>query len=401
MLTSPERAPVPAPNPAPLSSRLAPMQHASRASSAPPRALHDNVAPPHRPVVVAASGPFRGVLKLTDVVAMPLVRTPTPEELQKPYLPVALLGLANNRDRTGYVKLEQRGETVPLPVYHGHPVLTSQEKTFVLRAFSWAEGTFTFQPAPEVSPSSTRTREPMLALVLAGLRPLLRTFGVGELTLALGELIGRAPLVPKDRMARVDRLALSSPELRVLERDFVGKVALREMLSANPVFRGTLATLSFTLQVFGCLEWCEPEVTLGISPEKELERRRLAMLRGNHFDVLGVHWSASPAALKDAREKLGKEYGPGSKWAKLNPGVCRELLQKVEAAYALLKDEDKRVAYRRTAYPDVDPELLDGLLESQMKALEWRGATEEAQDTRQIRHELRASVAGRPPTQRS
>jgi DnaJ-class molecular chaperone len=124
------------------------------------------------------------------------------------------------------------------------------------------------------------------------------------------------------------------------------------------------------------------------------------MARGNHFDVLGVHWSASPAALKDAHEKLLKEYGAGGKWAALNPGVCRDMVQKVEAAYTQLKDEARRVAYRRTAYPDVDPELLDGLLESQMKALEWRGATEEAQDARQIRHELRASVNVRPPNAR-
>ncbi len=127
---------------------------------------------------------------------------------------------------------------------------------------------------------------------------------------------------------------------------------LRELFSVSPLSRQETAIAIWALNELRFLDFGESE-----DLQRYLARVASRVLtkaqnlnKCNHFDVLEVHWICLDDDVEAAHRKLTKEFDPAS-YHDLTPELERafgRLGERVEAAYAVLRDRNQRRAYRET-----------------------------------------------------
>jgi hypothetical protein len=116
--------------------------------------------------------------------------------------------------------------------------------------------------------------------------------------------------------------------------------------------------------------------------------RLVRMQTANHFDVLGVHWSSSPAEILTAADAIRRDFGPNTEAWTRDQGACEAIQGKVTDALAALKDHVARARHRKEMYPDVDPGALVDLLTERINTLTLENRLTEARDLERLRNEI-------------
>ena len=112
---------------------------------------------------------------------------------------------------------------------------------------------------------------------------------------------------------------------------------------------------------------------------------------GNHFEALGVHWSASSAEIDEAHRALVAKLAAGGAWAVAAPEACAQMRDRAASAYAVLKDPAARVAHRRAAYP-LDFESIADLVNQQASSISMREDDAAAPSQRSLARELQRTA---------
>ncbi|MCA9555755.1 MAG: hypothetical protein KC933_37335, partial [Myxococcales bacterium] len=182
---------------------------------------------------------------------------------------------------------------------------------------------------------------------------------------------------------------LQPRELRFLELQLDGRRSLEDGVRGSPV--GRLASLRLVGMglALGFLRFTDGARTprestrLGVAPsqfdavKKDL-KETLHMFRGmNHFEILGVHWSAHHRTFKQAYEQVKRQYdsgGPGLKDAPVEVRtLAREVNSRIDGAFGTLQDPRKRIDYRKQLFDATERQYAADMLVKQGEVALMRG----------------------------
>jgi len=326
-----------------------------------------------------------------ELIALPLDRPLTPADLEHLWLPVLLCRVLARRGVSGTMTLQAGTGTATLAVIGGQPHLRAGERAALPRAFLWDRVDYAFDPGPPDEQGRTVTS--MAKLAVEGLRARGRTFSVAELERGIGARLELAPVVRAERRGLVGKLGLDRREQRLV--DEMDGFHTAHDLGASGLGPHTTLQLCVVLTAFGFVDWRPVERRAETSLHQQLEQRAQRMDAANHFDALGVHWSASLTDAEQAFASLRRELGPGTHEHAENPEACRRMLARAERAVDALRDPTALREYRRSLHPDIDFEALDDLMAKRIVALQMKHEEREVDESRRAR-EVIAAVSLRP-----
>ncbi|MFO0605996.1 MAG: hypothetical protein U0324_22615 [Polyangiales bacterium] len=371
----------------------------ARPSSAPP----PSSVPPPRPSappprlatgpVAAATGsrlPRHGPLAFTaspaELLALPIVRAATPDELARPLPLPALLAQVGLRPQLhGTLALHGAGESLRVGLGDGAAAIHPRERPAVVRAFLWAAGTYEVREEPMVGLAGA-PREAMAGLVTAGLRVLLREADNDAVAAALGERMHLCPVPIPEREGRLKRMRLTPAEERAILHGFDPATDLATHVAGS----SSMLRLGFLLALFEVVSWSPRRADVGGDRRAELALRVARMSAQNHFEVLFVHWTAGGEEVAEAWRRFEAEYGTAGPWHAVDRGLAAQAMTRGAAAWAALSKETGRLRHRAEAYPNVDQEMLIPLIESRAKWLAFAGQRAEAEDMLRLLREIQA-----------
>ena len=90
---------------------------------------------------------------------------------------------------------------------------------------------------------------------------------------------------------------------------------------------------------------CHPSTTHNYHAQ-----RGLAESSANHYDILGLKSTASQSQIKSAYYELSKKYHPD---VAVDVANAKEKFARLNAAYEVLSNRDKRALYDRTLHPSM------------------------------------------------
>jgi Hsp70 protein/Domain of unknown function (DUF4388) len=340
------------------------------------------------------SGHIHNALTVEDILALPIARPMRESDLEPVALPLLLLLLGSKR-RTGTLTLHMDG-VLPqrLAFVEGKVVASTPEVTALGERFKVPAGSYQFDEGrPEVG---TRPQQSTATVVIAALRTLLRAFPEAALRSALRTRLEQAAEVTANDQLRLGSMGLLPLEMRAVKFSLNGKNTGASVVDHSGI--GTHMTLSLLvlLEVFGFVTWRAADATPDRSLAQELEARAKALEATNYFQVLGVHWSATGVEIGEAYRKFREQLSETQPVFAAAPEACRRMLARAEQAYHTLSVQERRDAYRKKTFPDINFKGVEDLLEKKQRALEMKdsGEAREVQDRLQ---EIARARSKKPP----
>ena len=206
---------------------------------------------------------------------------------------------------------------------------------------------------------------------------------------------------------RLQKFGANNPLLELAGKNQMSAAEIARAISRPP--RETLAVL-LALQTLGVLSFTTPTALAAgtlkmnrpvvsesvakratppaVDPLKaktaNLQRRLKAILEGNEFEVLGVHWSAYPECLLDAYKARLAEFDRAKFESAVRDALADELdkaIQRIEAAGALLSDKEARRKCREKAVGTMQVEAMVDIYLERAEFAQMRNEREEFADT--------------------
>jgi tetratricopeptide (TPR) repeat protein len=146
-------------------------------------------------------------------------------------------------------------------------------------------------------------------------------------------------------------LSLNKKEKKYL-KELNGTRTLRNSFAYSPVSKVATYRMLYGFYLARLIEFKESKSheEQQAKLEAEFERELLYVKTKDYFDVLEAHWSARPYEIEASYERLKKQYSISNAEKKATPrllNLSREILEYIEQAYSILRDETKRVHYRK------------------------------------------------------
>jgi actin-like ATPase involved in cell morphogenesis len=398
-------APAPKPGTVSAAAPAEPPPYARAHAIPPPRAISlapSTAAPPGAqpslpPLTGAATGRAFNPRDFVQLLTLPIVRGAGPDEHDRIALPILLIHALARAKMTGTLRLEHGDKDASLMVVAGRPHVDSGERSAICKAFLWPELTFTFDGArPNIG---HRQGASMVRLVLEGLRTIGRSLSVDQVESALGERMQLAPVPRPEREFVLRRLGLDSRELRLVEGLMDGTNRGKDLVKSGAGPHTTLQLLVL-LTAFELVDWHPVVARRGLGLAERLAQQADRAEKANHFDALGVHWSAGADEIQTAYESLHHRLSRGTAEYAASPQACTRILKRAEAAATALSDPREAVRFRREACPDIDFDALDDFLVKRIKSLELRTDTRDLKTALNTHHEVVAVSHYRPPNQK-
>jgi len=307
---------------------------------------------------------------------------PTSGTLHNPTSPAALLAtdLSDPAHLGGYLAAIQRArvegvlritapEQLEIPVVSGRIRPKTLERAALERLFS---APIIDYELVDADPGSLRLRNrvPLVPLLTDGWRKLSWTFDAEEFGAAMGERMDQAPECRTDEVT-LRRMGLRDAEVRVAVFGCNGSEVAEGVVARAGAGRGPALFVLALLEIHGYVAWHEDaRGHAAEDPATVLARRAAKMSSGNHFEALGVHWSATVQEIRAAYGALGEEIDAARE---VDAELAAKMRAAADAAFEVLLDEDRRIAHRLEAYPNVDYAAVADIVEQQAGAASIRG----------------------------
>jgi hypothetical protein len=325
---------------------------------------------PQDPAALAAV-PLDGALILTPPLSMPML----------------LMAIGRRRAFSGHLRLKRDAHEASVCIVRGGAAGTSLEMEQLRRTFEWPDGSYKL--SGEAPPARLLAmRQPMVAVVMHGIRSWLRVMDIRQVLDVLQPHLHEAPSVLSSRGALVPLLGLSPRELRFVEHVLDGGTSADEILRRGGIGRETAIHLLYVLHLLRALEWRCVENRPGESPAERLGQRAHKLERADHFEALGVHWSASIAEIDRAFRNLEEEMRLGGRASQIEPQAAARILARARLAHEAVANEGSRHAYLLDIHPDLDFEAIESVAEDQNQWYAWRGAEDATRETSRLKQEL-------------
>lgn len=255
--------------------------------------------------------------------------------------------------------------------------LREQTRARIERAFDWTTGGFELTGWREPPGQEDLVVTRGLGVLAHHLRQRFDGLGLPELEGLLGPLL-RQPVAPTTSLeTAIPALGLHPKELRFLQVSLDGRRSLAEAARLSPVGRLASLRLFAVALALGLVRAMAsssgtPHGRAGTSTGTEARMRRelknrLELLNSqNHFEVLGVHWSAHHRTFAAAYEAMLAEFsvakGPYRDAPADVQALARRCSQRVKEAYEILVDDGRRAAYRRELFDPTEREYAAHML---------------------------------------
>lgn len=270
--------------------------------------------------------------------------------------------------------------------------LREQMRAKVEPAFGWSVGSWEWRPWTDPPTNADLVLANGMGFVARHIRYRYEHVTSNEMDALFGKNMTRRVQCGPDIDKRAAGLGVNAKELRFIELTLDGTRSVSEAVTGSPL--GRLASLRLVASglSIGLLSFTDGEAGLrGRSQaarqptdarghdalRKSIEEHTLLMKSQNHFEVLGVHWSASHRSFGAAAEKAKAQFDADKPPLNAAPPdvkrLAREALKIVEAAQATLEDRDKRIRYRKELFDSTEREYSADMLIKQGEVLLLRG----------------------------
>lgn len=186
----------------------------------------------------------------------------------------------------------------------------------------------------------------------------------------------------EDTAVDINELGLSTKQRRFVEVGLADKRQIADLLLVSPMGQSDSLAMLAALDDIGLLE--KEQVTEWTKQRtrqrNQLELMMLKIEREDHFDVLGLHWSAYGDEVEQAYQNAIKDYSEENFGAlEVGPDI-QKIRARLEQAYQLLKDGVSRRRYRREQISDFKVRSSIDMFRKQAESAQMRRELESAID---------------------
>lgn len=268
--------------------------------------------------------------------------------------------------------------------------IREQSRLRVQGAFEWKKGTFEVAEWSEPPGDADLVLTKGLTVLGRYLRDRFESLGIPELEALFAKNLSRAVAPNISLEAASTSLALQPKEMRFLELQLDGTKSINDACLGSPV--GKLASLRLVgvCLALGLVRFTDGNARMvrhastkttadnaaNARVRKELQDRLRLVTGVNHFEVLGVHWSAHHRNYRPAYEKLRSEFsqrGPFRDLPEELQKLVKTIVESIDNAYAVLSDPAKRSAYRKQLFDQTERQYAAEMLVKQGEVALMRG----------------------------
>ena len=288
--------------------------------------------------------------------------------------------------------------------------LREQMRLKIESAFEWTTGTHEMMPwkAPGLQAELVATRG--LSIVTRRIRQRLEHITSNELEAMFSPSISRKLSLSDDIQKEVLGLGLQSKEISFITTQIKNDRPLRETITGSPLGRlGSLRLTGLALSM-GLICFSDGRgPSLGRKPQprkpthvrtqdalkKSLEEHLSLMNEQNHFEILGVHWSASHRSFLKAKEqskgKFSLDKGPISNADTETKNLAKKIHKVIDDAFTELSNAESRIKYRKKLFDATERQYAAEMLIKQGEVFVMRGDTMSGIEAFETAYELSPS----------
>lgn len=192
-------------------------------------------------------------------------------------------------------------------------------------------------------------------------------------------------VAPTDR-DRLERVVLNVQHSRLIERIMSGRRRLREVFTESNLSPAETFAAVYALHRMGVLRF-DTSLHQTIVRERFRENvtvKYLSVHKASYFEVLNVHWSSYDEVIEKAFGELTEQFNPDEVPEAMEEEVHErvgEIRQRIERAYEVLAEREKRHAYRKRIMPEYKLAHAIPLFMKQSELAERRSQWTEALDS--------------------
>ena len=243
-----------------------------------------------------------------------------------------------------------------------------------------------------------------LGILAHHLRQRLEKLDLDELEALLSGVLGARVEPSATLEASASALGLPSRDLRFLQVSINGRRPLEDIVKQSPLGKLPSLRLAALALALGLVDVvggrpAPRAATTDVAKTKrmasELEKRLEMLVGQNHFDVLGVHWSAHHRTFRDAYEHMLSDFslvkGPYKDAPAPVQSLARRCAQRVKEAFDVLSDDRRRTDYRQKLFDRTEREYAAQMLVEKGEVALMRGDKVEAIEDLETAYELAPS----------
>ena len=277
-------------------------------------------------------------------------------------------------------------------------------------AFEWTTGTHKMVPwkKPDIEAELVATRG--LSIVTRRIRQRLEHITSNELEAMFSPSISRKLKLTENIEKEVQGLGLQSKEISFITTQIKNDRSLREAITGSPLGRlGSLRLTGLALAM-GLVSFSDGRgPSLGRKPpprkpthvrtqdalKKSLEEHLSIMSEQNHFEVLGVHWSASHRSFIKAKEqskgRFALDKGSMTSADSATKNLVRKIHGVIDDAFTTLSNAESRIQYRKKLFDATERQYAAEMLIKQGEVFVMRGDTVSGIEAFETAYELSPS----------
>ncbi|MCK6551193.1 hypothetical protein L6R52_35490, partial [Myxococcota bacterium] len=270
--------------------------------------------------------------------------------------------------------------------------LRDQARAKLEHVLGLKDGTFDWGPWREPPGDADLVLTKGLGILARYVRNRFETLGVGELEAMFGKNMSRVVVLRESADVIATNAGLQQKDLRFLEVTLAAERTISDAITGSPLGRLASLRLVGVALALGIVQFRDGRLQTFVgqqrtrssvdSPQVAALRRdlkeRLALLKDmNHFEVLGVHWSAHYRTYRAPFEKAKRDLDLSKGVLRDAPQDVQELalqvLRVLERAHTALQDEKQRITYRNQFFDKTERQYSADMLVKQGEVALMRG----------------------------
>lgn len=278
-------------------------------------------------------------------------------------------------------------------------------------AFGWPSGRYDWTPWTEPPGEADLVLTRSIGVLARHLRARFDYLNISEIEKLFGADIGRRVAHAQNVDTLASSLHLSPRDLRFLELQVDGTKTVVDAAMGSPLGRLAslrLVALGLALGFVQFTNQAAPRARAsthgGTSAEmqklKKQFKERLALMNGqNHFERLGVHWSAHHRSFRAAYDEVSRGLDTNRSPLRDAPhevkDVARQIRSELDNAFKVLTDPQRRAQYRKQLFDATEREYAADMLVKQGEVALMRGDRVQAIECLETAVELAATPRNR------
>ncbi len=268
--------------------------------------------------------------------------------------------------------------------------IREQVRLWMDETLGWRKGHYEWtgwtEPPGEADVVLTRGQN----IIARHLKGRFEALNLAEIEALFGKNMSRSVAAPESLEPISLLLQLQPRELRFLEVQVDGQRTIHDAVVGSPIGRLASLRLLALCLAMGLARFVDgsgrvsrentrvhAESSAYVRLKKELSDRLTLMKDMNHFEVLGVHWSAHPRTYKAAWEKAKSEFNFAKPPLKEAPEevirLAKGLVNILDESFSVLSDPNKRIEYRKKLFKGTEHKYAADMLVKQGEVALMRG----------------------------